>query len=100
LLADTFDVRGRLHPVDERLEAARGAVVVGAAVHRLALGLDDRRLAERAFFRHPKAFRARRVLARRPDDLGDDVARTLDDDHVAFADLLAVDVLLVVECRA
>jgi hypothetical protein len=40
------------------------------------------------------------VRAGRADDLRDDVAGALDDDVVARADLLAVDVLLVVERRA
>ena len=35
-----------------------------------------------------------------PDDLRDDVAGALDDHHVALADVLPVDVLLVVEGRA
>ena len=42
LLADALDVRGRLHPVDQRLEPARRTGAVRAAVHRLALRLDDR----------------------------------------------------------
>jgi hypothetical protein len=40
------------------------------------------------------------VRAGGPDDLRDDVSGALDDDVVAFADLLAVDVFLVVEGRA
>ena len=40
------------------------------------------------------------MLARRADDLRNHVAGPLDDDDVALADLLAVDVLLVVERRA
>ena len=40
------------------------------------------------------------MLAGRPDDLWDDVARTLDDDEIPDADVLAPDVVLVVESRA
>ena len=48
LLADAVDVPD---PVDERLEAARLALRVRAAVHRLALGLDDLCPAKRALLR-------------------------------------------------
>src|SRR5439155_23788549 len=43
LLADAVDVRGRHHPVVERLEPARRAGAVRAAVHRLTLRLHDLR---------------------------------------------------------
>src|SRR5215211_6884475 len=69
-------------------------------MHRLALRLDDLGLAKRAALGHPERLRPGGVLARRPDDLRDDVAGALDDDHVALTDLLAVDVLLVVQGRA
>src|SRR3954454_19284087 len=69
-------------------------------MHDLALRLDHLGVAERAALRHPELLRSGLVhAAGRPDDLGDDVARALDDDDVALADLLAVDVLLVVEGR-
>ena len=91
---------GRHHPVDQRLEAARRARPVRAAVHRLALRLDDLDAAERAVRRHPERLRPGPVRARGADDLRDHVAGALDDHVVARADLLAVDVLLVVEGRA
>ena len=100
LLADAVDVGGGLHPVDQRLEPARRAGAVRAAVHRLALGLDDLRAAERAVRRHRERLRALAVRPGRPDDLRDHVAGALDDHVVALADLLAVDVLLVVQRRA
>ena len=46
------------------------------------------------------SLRARRVRPGRPDDLRDHVAGALHDHDVALADLLAVDVLLVVQRRA
>jgi hypothetical protein len=69
-------------------------------VHDLALGLDNVGAAERALLRHPEALRALPVRACRADDLRDDITRPLNDDVVPLADLLAVDVLLVVESRA
>src|SRR5207248_9876085 len=48
LLPNAVDVARPLHPGDERLQAARGAGAVGTPVHRLALRLDDLRVAERA----------------------------------------------------
>src|SRR5262249_22349488 len=94
---DTVDVGRGLHPVDERLEAAGRARAIRAAVYRLALGLDDLRAAERAVRRHLERLRPCAVRAGRADDLRDHVARTLDDHVVSLADVLAVDVLLVVE---
>src|SRR5215212_9360357 len=69
-------------------------------MHRFALRLDDAGAAERTLLRHLEGLRARLVLAGGTDDLRDHVARTLNDDDVAFADLLAVDVLFVVQRRA
>src|SRR5581483_3780518 len=99
LLAHAVDVRSGHHPVVQRLEPAGGTRPVRAAVHRLALGLHDVRAAQRALCRHPELLRALAVPAGGADDLGDDVARPLHDDVVALADLLAVDVLLVVQRR-
>src|SRR6185437_10712168 len=99
LLADAFDVRGSLHPVDQRLEPTRRAGAVGAAVHGLALRLDDVRAAERALLRHLEGLRALDVRKNRADDLRDHVTGTLDDHVVALADVLAVDVFLVVQRR-
>src|SRR5207302_1036174 len=70
---------------------------IRAAVHRFALGLPDLGAAERAVLRHLERLRAAAVRPRRPDDLGNHVACALDDDVVALANVLAVDVLLVVE---
>src|SRR5205085_10348171 len=99
LLADALDVHGRGDPVDQRLEAARGTGSVGAAMHHLALRLDDVGATKRALCRHFERLRPTPVRAGRPDDLRDHVAGALDDDDVALADLLAVDVLLVVQRR-
>src|SRR5207253_3742281 len=99
LLADAVDV-GDSGPVDQRLEPAGGAGAVRAAVHRLAFRLHDLGAAERAVGRHPELLRSAAMRARRTDDLWDDVAGALDDDVVALADLLAIDVLFVVQRRA
>ena len=99
LLADAFDVGRALDPVDQGLEPARGTRAVRAAVHRLALGLDDVCPAKRALLRHLERLRAGLVLAGGTDDLRDHVAGALDDHAVALADVLAVDVVLVVERR-
>src|SRR3954452_4634671 len=69
-------------------------------MHGLAFRLHDAGTAERALPRHLERLRAGLVLACRTDDLRDDVARALHDDDVAFADVLAVDVLLIVQRRA
>src|SRR5207247_3553462 len=100
LLADAFDVGRPLDPVDQRLEPPRRAGAVRAAVHRLAFGLDDVFPAKRALFWHPEGLRSLRVATRRPHDLRDHVAGSLDDHEVALADVLAGDVLLVVPRRA
>ena len=98
--ADVLDVERRPDPVVQRLQAARRARAVRAAVHDLALGPHDLRRAERAALRHPPRLRARLVLARGPDDLRDHVTGALDDHEVADADVLAPDVVLVVQRRA
>jgi len=97
LLPDPLDVHRSTHPVDERLEAARGTRAVGAAVHDLALRLDDVSAAKRAFRRHLERLRPLRVRQDGADHLRNDVARTLDDHHVALANVFPIDVLLVVE---
>ena len=63
-------------------------------------GFTMSRAAERALLRHLEGPRTAAMLARRADDLRDDVAGALDDHVVALADVLAVDVLLVVQRRA
>ena len=98
LLADAVDV-GDARPVDERLEAAGRACAVRAAVHRLALGLDDSDPHNGQCLGIRNSFVPRWCCPGRPDDLRDDVAGALDDDVVAGADAFAVDVLLVVERR-
>ena len=90
---------------DEVLAAARaprlGQSRVRAAVLRLALGPLDRRVAGRAALGHrERRARCRRAgRSRGPDHLRDHVARALHDHGVADADVLAVDVLLVVQRR-
>src|SRR4029453_11913685 len=79
---------------------ARRAGAVRAPVHHLAFRLDDVRPAQRALLRHPELLGAGPMRAGGADDLWDHVPRPLDDHVVALADLLAVDVLLVVERRA
>jgi len=71
-----------------------------APVHHLTLGLHDLDAAEGAVRRHRERLRAAPMPPGRPDDLRDHVARALHDHVVALADVLAVDVLLVVERRA
>src|SRR5690348_1997611 len=99
LLAHTVDVGRPLYPVEERLEAARGAGAVRTTVHRLALRPDDFCPAKWALFRHPERLGPLGVRPGRTDDLRDHVARPLNDDEVALADVLAIDVLFVVEGR-
>src|SRR5262249_40359669 len=72
---------------------------VRAAVHRLALWLDDVRATERALLRHPERLRAGLVRQDGADHLRDHVAGALDDDDVALADVFPVDVFLVVARR-
>src|SRR4029078_9158784 len=65
-----------------------------------ALGLDDLRAAQWAVRGHPKRLRPLLARQHRTNDLRDHVACALDDDLVALADVLAVDVLFVVQRRA
>ena len=60
----------RPDPVDERLQASRGTCPVGAAVHDLALGLDDLGVAQRAARGHAETLRALRVRADGPTTCG------------------------------
>ena len=86
----------------EQLPAPRRAQAVRAAGEDLALALDRRRVAGRAPRRRLRRRRAVGALdgvRRRRDDLRDDVARAGDDDLVALADVLAAQVLLVVQRR-
>ena len=79
-----------------------GAQAVRALGEDLALGLDRRRAARRAVARRLGRRRAVGPLdrvRRGRDDLRDDVAGARDDDLVALADVLAPQVLLVVQRR-
>ena len=69
-------------------------------MHHLAFRLHDPHAAQRALLGHPERLRPCRVRQDRADHLRDHVARALDDHHVSFADVLPVDVVLVVEGRA
>ena len=86
--------------MNQGLEPAGRAGAVRAAVLHLALRLDDLDAAERAVRRHLPHDGAGPVLSGRTDDLRDHVPRPLHDDEVTFADVLAVDVLLIVQRRA
>ena len=97
LLADSLDVHRCADPVDQGLEPTRGAGAVRAAVLHLALGLDDLDATERTVRRHLPGHRAGPVLSRRADDLRDHIAGPLNDHEITFTDVLAVDVLLVVQ---
>ena len=73
---------------------------VRAVVADRALVADDRRVADRAALRHvPFPLGARPPLDDRPDDLRDDVAGLLEDDVVADPDVLAAELVEVVEGR-
>src|SRR5512133_427193 len=95
--ADPLDVSSGLHPVDQRLEPAGRTGAVWTPVHRLALRLDDVNATQWALLRHLERLRPLRVWQHRSDDLRDDVTGALDDHVVALADVLAVDVFLVVQ---
>ena len=103
LLAEPVDVhRAARDEVLEQLPAALGAVAVRALGEDLPLELDRLGVAERAVLGRPRDRRALLVLddvRRGREDLRDDVAGAQDDDVVARADVLAGDVLLVVQRR-
>src|SRR5439155_7440551 len=72
----------------------------GAAVHSLAFRLDDLRPAHRAAVRHLEDSLCAGPLAHdRGDYLRNDLTRPLDEHRVADTDVLAVDVLFVVQGR-
>ena len=86
----------------EQLPLARRADAVRALGEDGALGLDRRGPARRALLRRRGRLRAALALdrvRRRRDDLRDHVARAQHDHLVARADVLAGDVLLVVQRR-
>ena len=62
-------------------------------------GLTTGDAAERAVLGHPERLVPAACGQHGPDDLRDHVAGALDDHQVALADVLAVDVLLVVQRR-
>ena len=101
LLPEPLDVeRAARREVRDRLEQPVRTVDVLAQVVRLALRADERLRAERAVGGHPPAPRSARALRDDgPDDLGDDVAGTADDDGVPHPDVLGVHLDLVVERR-
>ena len=101
LLAETIDVH-RAGEVLEQLPAPAGAVPIRAPGEYRALGLDGLGVADRAFARGVR--RRRSVVSlgdvrRRTEDLGDHVARAQHDHVLALPDVLARQVLLVVERR-
>ena len=68
-------------------------------MHRLAFRLHDLGATKWAICRHFEGLRPSRMRWHRADHLRDDVAGALDDHGVALANVLAVDVLLVVQRR-
>ena len=89
------------HEMPELLRQPRRAAGVRAVDADRALVLDDRRPADRAVRRHlVLALGPGPPLDDRPDDLRDDVAGLLEDDPVADPDVLAPDLVEVVEGRA
>ena len=103
LLAQPVDVhRPARDVVLEQLPAALGALAVGALGEDLALDLDRLGLAERAALgraRDPRALLVLDHVGRGREDLRDDVAGAQHDDVLAGAQVLADDVLLVVQRR-
>ena len=82
----------------EGLGGLGGAGDVGAAVHGLALGADDLRAADWALGWHLEyALFTGAEGGHGPEYLWDDLSGALDDDGIAYSDIAAVDVVLVVE---
>jgi hypothetical protein len=103
LLAEALDVESVAG--DEMLQAldclGRTDEPAGAAPSRLALFAHGDAAAFRAFVREIERLAAfRPLLGDDPDHLRDDIAGALDDDRVALADILALDLVLVVQRRA
>ena len=101
LLAEAVDIHGAAaDEVGEPAEDLRGAGGVHAVAHRLALRPHHLAAADRAALGHDEPTLLAGALAHnRPHDLGDDVARPLHDHRIADTDVLAADVVLVVEGR-
>ena len=71
---------------------------VGAAVHGLALGADDGCAADWALGGHLEyALFTGSERGHGPEDLGNNLTGALDYDGIAYSDIAAVDVVLVVE---
>ena len=88
-------------PADEmlqRFKELRRAGPVGAAVHGVPFYFDDGGVAVLAAFRHPK-LRPPFLSGNRhrPDDIGNDIAGPLNDHQIADPNILAVNVLLIVQ---
>jgi hypothetical protein len=85
--------------VQQRLLALRGAEqAAGAAQHGAILAARDRRAAARALVGHVEPVGlVPRARSRDARDLGNHVARTAHDDRVALPDVLAADLVLVVQ---
>src|SRR3970282_1181855 len=101
-VAESLDVhRAAPGEVSDPLEAlARASGLVRAAIVRLALGTHERRVARRAGLRHVPAARALLALRRdRPDNLRDHVPGAPNDHGVPLSDILAMDLVLVVQRR-
>ena len=84
----------------QRLEKLRRTGRVGAAVHRIPLRLDNGGIALRAMLRHPKLrppFLPR--LRRRAYHLGNNIAGPFNLHPVANPDVLAANVLLIMQRR-
>ena len=103
LLAQTIDVhRAARGEMLEQLPGPLGAVAVRADREHRVGRLDGRRVAERTALGRPGRRGAVLVLGHmggRRDDLGDDVAGAQHDHVLARADVLAEEILLVVERR-
>ena len=101
LLAHAVDVeRAARDEVAQALEAAARAVRVDAAVHGLALEAHDLAAAGRAVVGHAElALAAVAPRQHGPDHLRDHVAGALRRSRVADADVLELDVVLVVQRR-
>src|SRR5262249_57007495 len=73
-------------------------VLTGAVIENLVLVRLDRRAAYRAFGREMEDLLLPGAHAFfRPDNVGDDLTRLDDDDHVADADILGADVVGIME---
>src|SRR5205823_1611829 len=101
LLAEALDVHGAARAEEAELLLQLGrAGEPDAAVGHLALGAHDLRAAHRAGGRHAEALLAALPpLGHHLHDVRDHVARALEEDGVADADVLALDLVHVVERR-